>query len=192
MTPEFYKTFSLIFHMPDREFAGYLKNGFIDDIRFLESDSIAGFSDFLKDNRGKDDERFYNTLAVEYTRLFINATPKVPCPPYESMYRENVIMGDSTMDVMDSFSRAGLKVTENFRDLPDHVAVELEFLYYLRNYGYTEEHVSFMKEHFSKWVPKFCEEVEKNDRIGFYRQAAKVLREFITKEEWLVNNEVMK
>ena len=178
--------------MPDREFAGYLKNGFIDDIRFLESDSIAGFSDFLKDNRGKDDERFYNTLAVEYTRLFINATPKVPCPPYESMYRENVIMGDSTMDVMDSFSRAGLKVAGNFRDLPDHVAVELEFLYYLRNYGYTEEHVSFMKEHFSKWVPKFCEEVEKNDRIGFYRQAAKVLREFITKEEWLVNNEVMK
>lgn len=168
--------------MPDREFAGYLRNGFIDDIRFLESDLIAGFSDFLKDNRGKDDEGFYNTLAVEYTRLFINATPKVPCPPYESMYRENVIMGDSTLDVMDRFRRAGLKVAGNFRDLPDHVAVELEFLYYLMNYGHIEEHASFMKEHFSTWVSKFCEEVEKNDRIGFYRHAAKVLREFNNKD----------
>ena len=178
--------------MPDREFAGYLRNGFMEDIRFLDSDLIAGFSDFLKDNRGKDDEGFYNTLAVEYTRLFINATPKVPCPPYESMYRENVIMGDSTLDVMDSFSRAGLKVAGNFRDLPDHVAVELEFLYYLMNSGHSEEHISFMKEHFSTWVSKFCQDVEKNDRIGFYRHAAMILREFINNEEWMLNNEVMK
>ncbi|MDP2844451.1 MAG: molecular chaperone TorD family protein, partial [Candidatus Methanoperedens sp.] len=118
--------------------------------------------------------------------------PKAPCPPYESMYRENVIMGDSTLDVMDRFRRAGLKVAGNFHDLPDHVAVEMEFLYYLMNYGHTEEHASFMKEHFSKWVPEFCKEVEKNDRTGFYRHAAKVLTEFINKEEWMVNNEVMK
>lgn len=178
--------------MPDREFVGYLRNGFIDDIRFLESDLIAGFSDFLKDNRGNDDEGFYNTLAVEYTRLFINATPKVACSPYESMYRENVIMGDSTLDVMERFSRAGLKVAGNFHDLPDHVAVELEFLYYLMTYGYAQEHASFMNEHFLKWIPKFCEEVEKNDRTGFYRHAAAVLRESINKEELMVNNEVMK
>lgn len=188
MNKEFYKIFSFIFHRPDREFARYLRDGFIKDIEFLICDAVTGFSRFLEETKEKSDEEFYSLLAVEYTRLFINATPKVPCPPYESMYRENVIMGGSTLDVIDSFSRAGLKVAGNFSDLPDHVAVELEFLYYLMDCGYTQEYASFMKEHFSTWVPKFCEEVEKNDRIGFYRHAARILRESITKEELMVNN----
>ena len=180
MSKEFYKLFSLIFHRPDREFAVYLRDGFIDDIiRFLDG-AVTGFSAFLEENREKDDDEFYKTLAVEYTRLFTNAIPAVPCPPYESIYREDIIMGNSTL----CYNNAGLKVVEKFHDLPDHVAVELEFLYYLANYGYTEAHDSFMGEHFSRWVPRFCEEVEKNDRTGFYRHAARVLREFVEKREW--------
>lgn len=175
MNKEFCRIFSLIFHRPDREFTRYLRNGFIKDIEFLDNDAIAGFSNFLEENRDKDDEEFYNLIAVEYTRLFITAIPGLPCPPYESIYREDTVMGNSTLGVIDSYSRAGLKVMENFHDLPDHIAVELEFLYYLASNENTEAYDSFIREHFSKWVPKFCEEVEKNDRVGFYRNAARVL-----------------
>src|SRR3972149_3434824 len=185
MNKEFYKIFSLIFHRPDRELASYLRDGFLEDIKSLDCAAIdGGFSRFLEENRGTDEEEFYKTLTVEYTRLFTNAIPTVPCPPYESVYREDVIMGDSTLCVLECYNKAGLKVVEKFHDLPDHVAVELEFLYYLTEYGYGDEHDSFIEEHFSKWIPKFCEDVEKNDRTGFYGPAATVLQSFINREEW--------
>jgi len=182
MTKEFYHVFSLIFHRPEREFASYLRDGFIDDVKFLDKAAISAFSTFLKENREKDDEKFYEMLAVEYTRLFATAIPQVPCPPYESMYREDVIMGDSTLSVLGSYNKAGLNVIEKFHDLPDHVAVEIEFLYYLKENGLIAEHDSFMKEHLSKWVPEFCEDVKKNDRIGFYGPAANILKDFINVE----------
>lgn len=179
MTKELYKILSLIFHRPDREFARYLRNGFLNDMAFLNSDEVKGFSGFLKEHNEKDDEQFYNLLAVEYTRLFITGIPELPCPPYESLYREKEVMGNSTLEVLESYSGAGLKVLENFHDLPDHVAVELEFLYYLMDKGNTEAHDSFIKKHVSKWVPEFCEQVEKNDRIGFYKHAAEILKQFV-------------
>ncbi len=183
MNNEFYRIFSLIFHRPDKEFARYLRNGFTGDIGFLEKDAVKGFSDFLDENKGKNIDEFSNALAIEYTRLFIAAFPELSCPPYESVYREDIVMGNSTLEVLESYGNAGLKVLENFHDLPDHVAVELEFLYYLTNNENREAHDSFMKEHFSKWIPAFCEQVEKNDRIGFYRHAAAVLKEFIRSME---------
>ncbi|CAG0949786.1 MAG: molecular chaperone TorD family protein [Candidatus Methanoperedens sp.] len=182
MEKEFYKILSLVFHKPDREFTSYLRDGFIEDVKFLNEAVVSGFSTFLNENRKKDDEKFYEMLAVEYTRLFTTAIPQVPCPPYESMYREDVIMGHSTLSVLDFYNRAGLNVIEKFHDLPDHVAVELEFLYYLTENGFSAQHDSFMKEHFSKWVPKFCEDVKQNDRIGFYGHAAVILKDFINVE----------
>ncbi len=182
MEKEFYKILSIIFHKPDREFTSYLRDGFIEDVKFLDKAAISGFFTFLKENREKNEEKFYEMIAVEYTRLFTTAIPQVPCPPYESMYREDVIMGDSTLSVIDSYNKAGLNVIEKFHDLPDHVAVELEFLYYLTENGFTTEHDSFMKYHFSKWVPKFCEDVKKNDRIGFYEHAASILKNYFNVE----------
>lgn len=183
MNKEFYKIFSLIFHRPDREFAKYLRNGFVKDIGFLDSRAVAGFSSFVEKNGEKDDEAFYEMLAVEYTRLFIAAIPELPCAPYESIVRENTVMGNSTLGVLESYGNAGLKVMENFHDLPDHIAVELEFLYYLAGNGNMVARNEFIREHVSKWVPRFCELVEKSDRTGFYKHAAGVLREFITKKE---------
>lgn len=187
MDKEFYKIFSLIFHKPDREFAGYLRRGFSNDIGVLDAEASFGFAEFLAENRQKSDEEFYKILMVEYTRLFTTAIPNVSCPPYESIYRDNEVMGDSTLLTLECYNKEGLRILEKFHDLPDHVAVELEFLYYLKNYRFDEEFNAFMNEHFSKWVPQFCEEVEKNDRIGFYKNAAAVLRKFVNKEQWKQN-----
>ena len=187
MDKEFFKILSLIFHKPDREFTEYLRNGFLEETGFLDEEKKFEFASFIAENRMKSDEEFYKMLAVEYTRLFTTAIPSVPCPPYESIYRENVVMGNSTLCALECYNKSGLRVLEKFHDLPDHVAIELEFLYYLKDFGYDKEFNAFMDEHFSKWVPQFCEEVEKNDRIGFYSHAAAVLREFVIKEEWKNN-----
>ena len=40
-------------------------------------------------------------------------------------------MGDSTMAVLALYREGGFHVAEAFTEMPDHVAVELEFLYLL-------------------------------------------------------------
>ena len=52
-------------------------------------------------------------------------------PPYGSVYLEKNrrVMGDSTMDAKKRYQEAGLKLT--LKEAPDHVAIEMEFMYYL-------------------------------------------------------------
>ena len=40
-------------------------------------------------------------------------------------------MGDSTMEVIKMYEEQGLSMDSEFRNLPDHITVELEFMYYL-------------------------------------------------------------
>ncbi len=179
MNTEFYRTFSLIFHRPDRDFTQYLRSGFLTDIQCLGDEAIAGFSRFLDEHQGQDDDEFFNTLAVEYTRLFINGMPRATCLPYESVYREGTVMGASTLAVKARYSQAGLQVLDGFGDLPDHVAVELEFLYYLLDKGDGEAHDSFLRDHLSQWVPAFSEAIDQNGQLFFYRHAARVLAQTV-------------
>jgi TorA maturation chaperone TorD len=66
----------------------------------------------------------------EYTRVFSNARPEVPAPPYRSLYFLNREMtcGETTMEL---YGDAGLKVAEDFKYIPDHFAAELEYMSYL-------------------------------------------------------------
>lgn len=181
MNKEFYRVFSLIFYRPDRDFLRYLKSNFLADVcQYLGDDATAGFSRFLDEHQGEDENEFFNTLAVEYTRLFVNGLPKVPCPPYESVYREGTVMGESTLAVKARYSEAGLQVVDNFADLPDHVAVELEFLCYLQSKGDKEKHDSFVRDHLSQWVPAFSEAINRDGELLFYKHAARVLAQTIT------------
>lgn len=184
MIQDFYRILSQIFSRPDVLLVRYLRNRFTNDMDIIDNRASRGFSLFLKQNQEKSDEELYTILAVEYTRLFINAVQGVVCPPYESIYRENTVMGNSALEVLDCYRKEGIKMAEKFRDLPDHVAVELEFLYYLANFACRSEHDRFMQSHVSQWVPQFCFQVEKNDRTGFYGHAAHVLKEYIVNEEW--------
>ena len=40
-------------------------------------------------------------------------------------------MGPSTADVRHRYAEAGLVMPKNFTDLPDHIAVEMEFMHFL-------------------------------------------------------------
>ena len=71
-----------------------------------------------------------DSLKVDYTRLFLGPYLLL-APPYGSLYLENTrtVMGDSTMDAKQRYQEAGLDLT--LKEAPDHVAIELEFMYYL-------------------------------------------------------------
>ncbi|MBW2211360.1 MAG: molecular chaperone TorD family protein, partial [Deltaproteobacteria bacterium] len=68
-------------------------------------------------------------LAVEYTRLFDAGASGPPCPLYGGLY------GGDRMKKMEEavrfYNHFGLTTSEEQRELPDHLATQLEFMHYL-------------------------------------------------------------
>jgi putative dimethyl sulfoxide reductase chaperone len=148
-------------------------------------------------------------LSKEHLRLFVGPG-RVPCPPYESVYREDrpilergLVMGPSTADVRHRYAEANLVLPKNFTDLPDHIAVEMEFMHFLC----TEELKSieqnnlqesartkkmeqeFLKEHLEPWVERFADCVLKSTNSYFYKLAARLLKAFVKDEsEYLLGS----
>ena len=121
------------------------------------------------------------TLEVEFTRLFVNAYPKTPLPPYEAVQRgEGGLWGESTLDVVRSYAEAGLKYTRAHGVAPDHLSAEMEFAAFLltsadASVG-SEERTRFIAQyehhftaHLGPWVGEFCQKVERQTRVDFYR-----------------------
>lgn len=67
-----------------------------------------------------------DTWLVEYARLFL--TPPVPVTLNTGVYLEGCLGGHSTQMVRACYEAAGLEPDTVLRDLPDHVAMELEFV----------------------------------------------------------------
>ena len=118
-------------------------------------------------------------LEGEYVRLFVNALPEVPCPPYASVYLEGALMGESTARVRDLYRRWGVDTEE----LPDHFAVECAFLGVLEGAPVEDRRaradLDWLVEHLAAWTPEFFDRVERHDRSAVYREAARFGRTVI-------------
>lgn len=134
-------------------------------------------------------------LAVEYTRLF-RGPVKAAVYPYESMYIDGEVMGKSTLDVVRRYGEAGVGVSEEFKDLPDHISTELEFMRYLclhelaalQKKDDTEAArfrlmgQSFLTNHPGRWIPQFSSLLLQHATLPFYLGIARITREFISRE----------
>lgn len=126
-------------------------------------------------------------LLVDYARLFLGPG-EILAPPYGSFWLtgENTLMQDATMAILELYGQAGFEMDEGFREMPDHIAAELEFLY-LANYRAGEarhrsdeqalrRHLairqSLLSEHLGRWIPRFAAAVAENAATGFYRELA--------------------
>jgi TorA maturation chaperone TorD len=133
-------------------------------------------------------------LLVEYSRLFLGPFGVI-APPYGSVYleEERRVMGESTMEVSRMYRNEGLSGSVDSRELPDHVAVELEFMCYLvfkeiealetsdlRAAGeFVEKQERFSGEFLRRWIPPFCERIKENTENGFYAALAQCASTFI-------------
>ncbi len=137
------------------------------------------------------------TLLVDYTALFIGpAQPRAM--PYASFWLtdDQSMRHEATMAVLDFYEQGGFDVSEDIHELPDHVAVELEFLYALifaQNQaqlgGDVEElsaanalHRRFVVEHLGVWIGSFADAVNSGAGTAFYSELAELTGKFVRME----------
>jgi TorA maturation chaperone TorD len=136
-------------------------------------------------------------LLVDYTRLFlgpVNALAK----PYGSVWLsgEASLMQNSTMDVLGRYREGGFELAEDFRNLPDHIAAELEFLYLLI-FRENEAHrladldalaatealrKRFLADHLGSWVDRFATAMKDGAETDHYRALADLTQRFVAME----------
>jgi TorA maturation chaperone TorD len=118
-------------------------------------------------------------LLDEYERLFVGPG-QVPCPPYESFWREDVpvdirrtLMGPCTADLRRIYNELGLQVSARSGELPDHIAIELEALAYALSLEETDAVACQLFEgHLVQWLPRLCRAVAHEAEEDFYRNLA--------------------
>lgn len=136
-------------------------------------------------------------LLVDYTRLFLGA-PQALARPYSSVWLtdEPELMQDSAMALLKLYEQGGFAIDPEFRDLPDHVAVELEFLYLLthqlnRALASGDEQASravevlrttFLIGHLGRWLGPFILAVHDQAQSEFYRELAEFTELFVRME----------
>jgi putative dimethyl sulfoxide reductase chaperone len=142
------------------------------------------------------------TLLIDYTRLFLGPVQALAMP-YGSRWLtgDAKLMQDSTMAVLEIYEEGGFDVGEDFQDLPDHVAVEMEFLYLLiytqndaRGGGDSEAVLAaqllerrFLREHLGTWVGAFTGAVKAGAETAFYRELAELTQRFVKMEAALLS-----
>jgi DMSO reductase family type II enzyme chaperone len=136
-------------------------------------------------------------ILVDYSALFIGPF-KLLAPPYGSVYMEEgrTLMGDSTVDAVKTYLKAGVEMDDQHKDMPDHISVELEFMYYLITREieaeagqdtegverYRKAQKDFLSRHIGAWVFKFAEDMKNNAKTSFYTSLADCTTVFLQAE----------
>ena len=136
----------------------------------------------------------FDELKRDYARLFTGPY-QLFAPPYGSIYLEGErqVMGLSTLDVMERYRQSGVTLAEDFHEVADHIAAELEFVYFLglKEVQALEEDDhraavdartkldDFLRVHLGAWISDFAHHVEEKAETKFYRNLAKCSRVFV-------------
>jgi DMSO reductase family type II enzyme chaperone len=198
-----YKELSLLYIYPDK--------AIFDEIKKSEKDFSAAFDElysqcaFRHTNYVRElllsvKELSVDEAQAEYVRLF-DYNPS--CPPYESSYVKLEKGGPAILhSVLKNFYNTfGLNPSQSFTEPSDHISVELEFMHFLTfkegqsfekdSKGvemYLAAEKDFCDNHLIKWVPGFCNCLNKYANVRFYNLSALLTRDFILHESEYINS----
>ncbi|MCQ9205927.1 MAG: molecular chaperone TorD family protein [Omnitrophica bacterium] len=179
--PLSYRLLADCYYLPDEKLLGRLR-----DSKSL----LNGLLSKLIENTPANEE--LKSLTVDFSMLFVGPF-KLLAPPYGSIYLDsgNEVMGNSTISVRKLYEQEYLKI--GLKEMPDHIAIELEFMHYLavkeanadngnlkdEVLNYRKKQLLFLSEHLGSWIDEFSVRVDKNAQTQFYKTLAKVSRAFI-------------
>lgn len=136
-------------------------------------------------------------LKVDHARLFVGPF-KVLAPPFGSVYMESKreLMGASSLDARKRYQEAGLDLSTDHKEAPDHIATELEFMHFLifrelesiakddfeQAHALAQSQKDFLEKHLGRWTPAFTALVEEHATAGFFKGLARISREFVQQD----------
>ena len=165
------------------------------ELLLLVNEEAAGYTKMMKNDLEKINN--IDELKFDYLSMFVG--PKtLLAPPYGSIYMEEQgqIMGVSTNDTIRIYQEAGLKKAADFKEPPDHIRVELDFMFTLiqqtielceeSNLSEAENKINlqleFLSKHIGSWVKPFTNNIIQNSKTEFYKNLAKATEAFIRQE----------
>jgi DMSO reductase family type II enzyme chaperone len=189
-----YETFARLLDYPDAELFEDIRDGTLTRaLRAVLGDVDPGLARVanwkaLGDCGGEPDD-----LAVEYTRLFDVGGGGPPCPLYGGLY------GGTRMKTMEEavrfYNHFGLTLCESPREMPDHLATQLEFLHFLAfregeaiekgsdSGPYRRAQRDFISRHPGRWVPRLSSRLGKHEALPFFRELVARLEAFLTHDQ---------
>lgn len=170
-----YRLFGALFLYPDKERLATLR---VVARELRQEDEFWGGYSFseplsrLLDVLSELGEDVEESVEEEYVRLFL---VKPLAPPYESFFLDpdGQARGWIAVQVEREYTHAGLVLSPDQKKLPDHIAVELEFMAYLcgrqaraleeedrENQDRAQEcQRAFLGQHLGRWFPRFAQRV---------------------------------
>ena len=194
-----FNLFARAFNYPDRELVESLQRGdFTDSLRNALEQLSLGVSlkeelmALDKEYTGPEKETATLLLEMErdYTHMFFSSKPRLVYL-FESVYNEGKLLQDSTFQIARLYYDAGIKLIDDFKLPPDHIAVELEFMSYLyfsemeainknhhENVKYAQKlQKEVMEKHLAAFGGTLAQKVAEHARTVFYQSMARI---FIT------------
>ncbi len=177
---------------PDAKFIAGLKT-ILENVRseLHYTSGFAGIRDAIEED---NPHQLSQRLSVEFTRLFRGIKRGYgPPPPYESVYREGRLMGETAVRVMKFYEKAGFGIIDEEAGPQDYIGTELKFmsLLCLQESGAWEKgnrqnafriinlEKDFLEHHILTWVPEFCSLIRRETREKFYEGVAELTCDFL-------------
>jgi len=136
-----------------------------------------------------DVDSLYQHLEECYVRLFISAKGGIVAPLYESCYEFEgaPLMGRAATEMKERFEAKGMSVADNVQEPPDHISIELEYLYFLLDKGWRDqdgalvaEGSAFASDRMLPWISELSEKLASEEECRYYPLMAAVLLQVLT------------
>ncbi len=171
---ELYLSFAAVFHRPNQEVSDHLE-----ELIDLWSEIVPEIDEAVQNLRSFCDqfpagEQRLNALWEHYIPLF--ETGAVEASPYASVYfeKEGLVLGKEAFNVQQFYANCGYCMGEKSGELPDHLAVELEFCALLSRNGQDDALKVFEQKHLGPFLKSILPKIKKSHR-PVYTEVASIL-----------------
>jgi TorA maturation chaperone TorD len=132
-----------------------------------------------------------DALGVEFTRLLSGVQEgNGPPPPFESVWREDRLIGESTVQVIEAYAQAGFSDIDLDAGPQDHLSVELKFIAILalreaeawQADDQAGAHLrliqqnNFLNQHIAAWALRWADAIAEQTRIPLFAALAGLLK----------------
>ena len=111
------------------------------------------------------DDKSFENLQGEYTRLFVTGYPKTPCSPYYSAYKTGLVVSEHTDILYNLYAKYGIEIPDE--QFPDFIPILMEFMVLLLSNNKIEEAKSFHSKYIT-WLLVFSETIKDNTNIEYF------------------------